>query len=58
MPSNGVALFKMARRLKEAGIQKVNASLGSLNAQKFKAITGHDEFDQVINNRRASPAVL
>lgn len=45
--TNGVLLDEMADGLFEAGKPRLNISLDSLNAQKFRKITGGDHYDQV-----------
>jgi len=50
MTSNGVLLYDMAFDLRAAGLQKINVSLDATNAEKFKEITGHDKFDDVIKS--------
>jgi cyclic pyranopterin phosphate synthase len=39
MTTNGVLLKELARPLKDAGLQRVNVSIDSLDAQKFKRLT-------------------
>lgn len=48
LTTNGVLLPGLAAQLKEAGLQRVNISLDSLNADTFQRITGKNELDQVI----------
>lgn len=45
--TNGVLLEEMADDLKKAGVNRVNISLDTLNKDKFKEITGNDQFDKV-----------
>ena len=45
--TNGTAPLRHVEAMKLIGINAVNLSLDSLNAQRFKAITRRDEFDQV-----------
>ncbi len=47
MTTNGVLLGKLARPLKEAGLERVNVSLDTLDAARFKAITRWGSFDKV-----------
>ncbi|MBS4872136.1 MAG: GTP 3',8-cyclase MoaA [Peptoniphilus sp. oral taxon 375] len=47
LTSNGYLLKDYAQDLKAAGIQRVNLSLDTLNAQKFEKITHYDGFDKV-----------
>lgn len=48
MTTNGVLLSKLAFKLKEAGLDRVNVSLHSLDKGLFKEITGVDMLDLVI----------
>lgn len=47
MTTNGVLLEKLARPLKEAGLERVNISLDTLDPARFKAITRWGSFDRV-----------
>ena len=47
MTTNGVLLKKLARPLKEAGLQRVNVSLDTLDPARFKKLTRWGTFDQV-----------
>ena len=47
MTTNGVLLGKLAQPLKEAGLQRVNISLDTLDSTRFKKITRWGSFDQV-----------
>lgn len=47
MTTNGVLLGKLAEPLKQAGLQRVNISLDTLNPEKFKRLTRWGSFDQV-----------
>jgi len=47
MTTNGVLLSKLAQPLKEAGLQRVNISLDTLDPARFKALTRWGSFDQV-----------
>lgn len=47
MTTNGVLLRKLARPLKEAGLQRVNISIDTLDTQKFKRITRWGNLDDV-----------
>jgi len=46
--TNGFFLAQYADRLKEAGLSRVNVSLDTLNPEKFKAITGVDAHENVV----------
>lgn len=45
--TNGVLLEKMAAGLRSAGVTRLNISLDSLHAEKFRKITGHEAWDKV-----------
>jgi cyclic pyranopterin phosphate synthase len=47
MTTNGILLRKLAHPLKEAGLQRVNVSIDTLNPQKFKRITRWGSLDDV-----------
>ena len=47
LTTNGCLLPKHVRLWREAGLTALNVSLDSLQAERFKAITGHDRFDEV-----------
>jgi cyclic pyranopterin phosphate synthase len=47
MTTNGVLLGKLARPLKEAGLQRVNVSVDTLNPDKFKRLTRWGKLEQV-----------
>lgn len=47
MTTNGVLLKKLAQPLREAGLQRVNISLDSLDAERFKTLTRWGTLDQV-----------
>jgi cyclic pyranopterin phosphate synthase len=47
MTTNGVLLKKLARPLKEAGLQRVNISLDTLDPARFQKLTRWGKFDQV-----------
>ncbi|MFY9398692.1 MAG: GTP 3',8-cyclase MoaA [Desulfomonilia bacterium] len=48
LTTNGAMLSSMARDLKEAGLNRLNISLDTLNRKKFAYITRVDAFDRVI----------
>jgi cyclic pyranopterin phosphate synthase len=48
MTTNGSQLQRLATPLREAGIKRLNISLDSLNARKFRHLTRHGCVDQVI----------
>ena len=47
MTTNGVLLEKLALPLKEAGLQRVNISLDTLDPQRFKSLTRWGKFEDV-----------
>jgi cyclic pyranopterin phosphate synthase len=47
LTTNGYLLEKMARELKEAGLQRVNVSLDTLNPERFRRIARRGSFDRV-----------
>jgi len=47
MTTNGVLLGKLARPLKEAGLQRVNVSVDTLDPKKFKRLTRWGKLEQV-----------
>ncbi|HLV18890.1 MAG TPA: GTP 3',8-cyclase MoaA [Pseudomonas sp.] len=47
MTTNGSRLVKMAKPLAEAGVRRLNISLDSLDADKFRAITRNGNLEQV-----------
>ncbi len=48
MTTNGLLLHELARPLAEAGLQRVNISIDTLNPQKFKTLTRWGEVDDVL----------
>jgi GTP 3',8-cyclase len=48
LTTNGSQLTKLAQPLKDAGVKRINISLDSLNAEKFKRITRVGELDKVL----------
>ena len=48
MTTNGILLSKYGKELAEAGLERVNISLDSLDPQKFKEITRFDKYQQVV----------
>lgn len=48
LTTNGILLSRYARRLKEAGLRRVNISLDSLQKERFARITGKDGLKSVI----------
>jgi cyclic pyranopterin phosphate synthase len=48
LTTNGVLLASMARDLRSVGLTRLNVSLDSLRRETFKAITGSDNLDTVL----------
>ena len=48
LTSNGLQLPKLAQDLADAGLERVNVSLDTLDPQRFKEMTHRDRFDDVI----------
>jgi cyclic pyranopterin phosphate synthase len=48
LTTNGSQLVKMSQALKNAGVKRINISLDSLDAEKFKRITRVGELDNVL----------
>lgn len=55
--TNGSQLETMAASLKEAGVKRINISLDTLDADKFKAITRTGDLQQVLRGIQAAKAV-
>jgi GTP 3',8-cyclase len=47
LTTNGVYLRDSAQKLKEAGIDRINVSLDTLQKDRFRAITGNDHYNDV-----------
>ncbi|AQT81659.1 cyclic pyranopterin phosphate synthase [Mycolicibacterium litorale] len=56
MTTNGVGLAKRAQRLADAGLDRVNVSLDSLDAGHFAAITRRDRLSDVLAGLSAAAA--
>lgn len=54
--TNGSQLQRLAPDLKQAGVSRINISLDSLNARKFRHLTRHGSLDQVIAGIEAAMA--
>lgn len=48
MTTNGLRLAELARPLKEAGLERVNVSVDTLNPEKFRRITRRGRLDEVM----------
>ncbi len=54
MTTNGVRLSRMARPLAQAGLQRVNISLDTLNPDKFQTLTRWGSFEDVWSGIQAA----
>lgn len=54
LTTNGVLLASMAHDLRNAGLTRINVSLDSLRRETFKAITGSDNLDLVLEGIRVA----
>jgi len=54
MTTNGLLLYNMAKKLKEAGLGSVNISLDTFQADRFKAMGGVDGLAKVLLSIRAA----
>ena len=54
MTTNGVRLSRMARPLAQAGLQRVNISLDTMNPDKFQTLTRWGSFEDVWSGIRAA----
>lgn len=54
MTSNGVLLDKFAQPLVDAGVSRINISIDSLRADRFKALTRFGQLDDVLRGIRAA----
>ncbi len=57
LTTNGSQLVNMAEALKAAGVKRINVSLDTLDADKFKAITRTGDLQQVVNGIKTAVAV-
>ncbi|MGR2737247.1 GTP 3',8-cyclase MoaA [Billgrantia sp. Q4P2] len=57
MTTNGAGLVKHARRLREAGLDRLNISLDTLDPQRFRQLTRTGNLEQVLNGLRAAREV-
>ncbi len=56
MTTNGILLAKLAAPLAEAGLQRVNISLDTLNPEKFRRLTRWGRLEDVLAGIRAAEA--
>ncbi|ATJ82629.1 GTP 3',8-cyclase MoaA [Halomonas beimenensis] len=54
MTTNGASLGKFAPRLREAGLQRLNISLDSLDPERFRRLTRTGDLSRVIDGIRAA----
>jgi cyclic pyranopterin phosphate synthase len=54
LTTNGIRLADLAQPLKDAGLERVNVSLDTLSAERFKAMTFRDRFDDVLKGLKAA----
>ena len=54
MTTNGIMLPALAQKLKEAGLDRVNISMHSIDREGFQFITGVDALDKVVKGIRAA----
>lgn len=54
MTSNGVLLEKFAKPLVDAGVSRINISIDSLHADRFKTLTRFGSLDDVLNGIQAA----
>lgn len=56
LTTNGIGLARTALQLREAGLSRVNVSLDTLRADRYKAITRRDRLDDVLTGLKAAHA--
>jgi len=54
LTTNGTLLSEKAYDLREAGLDRVNVSLDTLNSEKFSLITGSDKLESVLEGIRSA----
>ncbi len=57
MTTNGILLREKARALKGAGLKRLNVSLDTLHAERFRDMTRRDAFDRVLDGLEAAKEV-
>ncbi|MCP9452707.1 MAG: GTP 3',8-cyclase MoaA [Nitrospira sp.] len=57
LTTNGVLLAEQAQALYDAGLHRVTVSLDTLKPERFRRLTGRDEFDRVLEGIAAVRAV-
>jgi GTP 3',8-cyclase len=58
MTTNGVLLAQHARSLRDAGLHRVTVSLDTLHADRFRALTRHDELDRVLEGIATAASIF
>jgi cyclic pyranopterin phosphate synthase len=56
MTTNGYFLPKMAKELREAGLRRINISIDTLDAQKFREVTRTSHLEEVLKGIEAAEA--
>ncbi|MEI6233020.1 MAG: GTP 3',8-cyclase MoaA [Planctomycetota bacterium] len=56
LTTNGTRLAELAQPLADAGLKRINISLDTMNAEKFKAIARRHELGEVLDGIRAAQA--
>ena len=56
MTTNGTRLAELAQPLADAGLKRINISLDTMNAEKFKAIARRHELHEVLDGIKAAQA--
>jgi len=54
LTAHGIRLAALAQPLKDAGLERVNISLDTLSAERFKAMTFRDRFDDVLKGIKSA----
>lgn len=54
LTTNGIGLERVAGALKEAGLDRINVSLDTLDPERFKALTRRDRLDDVLRGLEAA----
>jgi len=54
MTTNGIFLEEFARPLKEAGLQRINISLDTMDADRYRKITRGGDLNRVLNGIKAA----
>ena len=57
LTTNGTQLHRFAKPLADAGVTRVNISLDTLDADRFKALTRNGDIDKVLNGINAAQEV-